>query len=31
LKEQGLLDDPGERLLIFTEFRDTLDYRWQAH
>jgi superfamily II DNA or RNA helicase len=26
LKEQGLFDDPGERLLIFTEFKDTLDY-----
>ena len=26
LKEQGFFDDSGERLLIFTEFRDTLDY-----
>jgi hypothetical protein len=26
LKDQGLFDDPGERLLIFTEFKDTLDY-----
>ncbi len=26
LREQGFFDDPDQRLLIFTEFRDTLDY-----
>jgi len=26
LREQGYFDNPDERLLIFTEFRDTLDY-----
>ena len=26
LKEQGFFDKPDQRLLIFTEFRDTLDY-----
>ena len=26
LKEQGFFANPGQRLLIFTEFRDTLDY-----
>ncbi len=26
LKEQGFFDNSGERLLIFTEFKDTLDY-----
>jgi superfamily II DNA or RNA helicase len=26
LKEQGFFDKPNERLLIFTEFKDTLDY-----
>jgi superfamily II DNA or RNA helicase len=26
LREQGFFDRPGERLLIFTEFKDTLDY-----
>ena len=26
LQEQGFFDDPDQRLLIFTEFRDTLDY-----
>ena len=26
LLEEGFFDDPGKRLLIFTEFRDTLDY-----
>ena len=26
LKEQGFFDNPDERLLIFTEFKDTLDY-----
>ena len=26
LKEQGFFDNPTERLLIFTEFKDTLDY-----
>ncbi len=26
LKEQGFFDKPSERLLIFTEFKDTLDY-----
>ncbi|MGH7932886.1 MAG: helicase-related protein, partial [Candidatus Binataceae bacterium] len=26
LREQGFFDKPDERLLIFTEFRDTLDY-----
>ena len=26
LREQGFFDDPGQRLLIFTEFKDTLDY-----
>ncbi|MGH7915875.1 MAG: helicase-related protein [Candidatus Binataceae bacterium] len=26
LREQGFFDNPDERLLIFTEFRDTLDY-----
>ena len=26
LQEEGFFDDPGKRLLIFTEFRDTLDY-----
>lgn len=26
LREQGFFDDPGKRLLIFTEFKDTLDY-----
>jgi len=26
LKEQGFFDDSGERLLIFTEFKDTLGY-----
>src|SRR5258708_11233581 len=26
LKEQGFFDDSGERLLIFTEFKDTLEY-----
>ncbi len=26
LKEQGFFDKPDERLLIFTEFKDTLDY-----
>src|SRR5216683_1421624 len=26
LKEQGFFEDSGERLLIFTEFKDTLDY-----
>ena len=26
LREQGFFDDPQQRLLIFTEFRDTLDY-----
>ena len=26
MREQGFFDDPGQRLLIFTEFKDTLDY-----
>ncbi len=26
LQEEGFFDDPDQRLLIFTEFRDTLDY-----
>ena len=26
LREQGFFDDPDQQLLIFTEFRDTLDY-----
>ena len=26
LKQQGFFDDPQQRLLIFTEFKDTLDY-----
>ena len=26
LQEQGFFDDPDQRLLIFTEFKDTLDY-----
>jgi len=26
LQDQGFFDDPEERLLIFTEFKDTLDY-----
>ena len=26
LKKEGLFDDPKKRLLIFTEFKDTLDY-----
>ena len=26
LNEQGFVDDPNQRLLIFTEFKDTLDY-----
>ena len=26
LKEQGFFDDPDQRLLIFTEFKDTLDH-----
>lgn len=26
LHEEGFFDDPGKRLLIFTEFKDTLDY-----
>ena len=26
MREQGFFDDPDERLLIFTEFKDTLDY-----
>ena len=26
LREEGFYDDPDQRLLIFTEFRDTLDY-----
>ena len=26
LQEQGFFDDPDQQLLIFTEFRDTLDY-----
>ena len=26
LQEQGFFDDPEQRLLIFTEFKDTLDY-----
>lgn len=26
LQQQGFFDDPQQRLLIFTEFRDTLDY-----
>ena len=26
LHEQGFFDDPGQRLLLFTEFKDTLDY-----
>ena len=26
LREQGFFDDPDQRLLIFTEFKDTLDY-----
>ena len=26
MREQGFFDDPDQRLLIFTEFRDTLDY-----
>ena len=26
LQEQGFFDDPQQRLLIFTEFKDTLDY-----
>ena len=26
MQEQGFFDDPDQRLLIFTEFRDTLDY-----
>ncbi|MGH8146832.1 MAG: helicase-related protein [Rhodanobacteraceae bacterium] len=26
LQSQGFFDDPGKRLLIFTEFKDTLDY-----
>ncbi|MGD0075459.1 MAG: helicase-related protein, partial [Candidatus Binataceae bacterium] len=26
LKQEGFFDNPAERLLIFTEFRDTLDY-----
>ena len=26
MREQGFFDDPDQRLLVFTEFRDTLDY-----
>lgn len=26
LQEQGFFDDPGKRLLLFTEFKDTLNY-----
>jgi len=26
MQEQGFFDDPEQRLLIFTEFKDTLDY-----
>ena len=26
MKEQGFFDDPDQRLLLFTEFKDTLDY-----
>ena len=26
LQTQGFFDDPGQRLLLFTEFKDTLDY-----
>ena len=26
MREQGFFDDPDQRLLIFTEFKDTLDY-----
>ena len=26
LREQGFFDDPDQRLIIFTEFKDTLDY-----
>ena len=26
LQEQGFFDDPDQRLLVFTEFKDTLDY-----
>ena len=26
LQEQGFFEDPGQQLLIFTEFKDTLDY-----
>jgi superfamily II DNA or RNA helicase len=26
LRQQGFFDDPSQRLLIFTEFKDTLDY-----
>ena len=26
MRQQGFFDDPDQRLLIFTEFRDTLDY-----
>ena len=26
LREQGFFDDPKQRLLIFTEYKDTLDY-----
>jgi hypothetical protein len=26
LQQQGFFDDPEQRLLIFTEFKDTLDY-----
>ena len=35
-KQQGFFDNPQQRLLIFTEFKDTLDYlvkklkEWQA-
>jgi hypothetical protein len=30
LQEEGFFDDPDQRLLIFTEFKDTLDYLVQA-
>jgi superfamily II DNA or RNA helicase len=30
LREKGFFDDPDQRLLIFTEFKDTLDYLVQA-
>ena len=30
VQQQGFFDNPEQRLLIFTEFKDTLDYLWNS-